>query len=114
MTNNIERLYELAKVPKFWNYDKEIFEYRIIFDEKRQLNIIKLLCSSEDFFLDINGEIPKFTDVFLWTISVEWYSKSKGYKNIQKDFPQSLAGLVCELWQDLTDEQKAEIKRILE
>lgn len=30
------------------------------------------------------------------------------------DFSQALAGLVCELWKDLTDKQREEIKRILE
>lgn len=50
-----------------------------------------------------------------WLMSENKYicerNKENEIKNI--DFSQALAGLVCELWEDLTDTQKEEIRKVL-
>lgn len=116
MTNNIEKMYELAEVEKLNKvsihlnkaYNFEFHEtdtksdFYPPFTDTKQLELIKWLASEQNdveisWYSDIGFRINNFLD------SCE-----------HKDFSQALAGLVCELWEDLSDEQKQEIKRILE
>lgn len=84
------------------------------FTDTKQLEIIKWLSKSKEFWLSIDFEEVKFTELKSWAVSVEWYTENKFFSCAKTEFEQALAGLVCELWEDLTDEQKEEIKRILE
>lgn len=69
--------------------------------ESKQLELIKWLVCNIDH-LDIYKN-PK--DYFLACLF-------KGGKHT--DFSQALAGLVCELWEGLTDEQREEVRGILQ
>lgn len=137
-TNNIEKLYELAGIEKYYLYtvkhlgkihiaplegileNKHLFERnkkskvkntyinRVkkvfpSFTDTKQLELIK--------WIAINGEVCRIdaTEKDKWFIEND-FKTSECFA----DFSQALAGLVCELWEDLTDEQKEEIKRILE
>ena len=119
MTNNIEKLYELAgidrKKPKcldcfFENqsclrsYD-ECPSFYPPFTDTKQLDIIKLM--SSEFTVRINSN-PNGTFIMLMQSAKTflWASDDK--------FEQALAKLVCELWEYLTKEAKQKIKRILE
>lgn len=118
MTNNIEKLYELAKVEKKimcdWtcysslvcNSDCEHFNSQSLnyppFTDTKQLELIKWLIEENKYISIITCPDGLFI--------IGGFSR----KGINQDFSQALAGLVCELWEDLTDTQKEEIKRILE
>jgi hypothetical protein len=129
MTNNIEKLYELAKIEATtigctnedaidcegdcidctWYDEDEVYPP---FSSEKQLELIKWLALnySQNSILHIDrwnsGKVR-------FALDREPYYESD-YAYVDKDFFQALAGLVCELWEDLTDEQREEIKRILE
>lgn len=102
MTNNIEKLYELAYVCGRC-YDGETLEYPP-FSSEKQLEMIKWLAFEKRLSL-------KYINAKWHLYNGEWgVSSTIKYE----PFEQALAGLICELWDDLTPEQQAEIKRILE
>ena len=121
MTDNISRMYELAGVKKIGKkYSCGLLEFDVCrtqncdicdkaqdknyppFTEFKQLELIKWLASEHNdieisWYSDIGFRVNNFLD------SCE-----------HKDFPQALAGLVCELWEDLSDKQREEVKGILQ
>lgn len=117
MTNNIEKLYELANIHKKLDCQrcgaKELKSGKCFevdcestypsFTNTKQLELIK--------WIAINGEVCRIdaTEKDKWFIEND-FKTSECFA----DFSQALAGLVCELWDDLTSEQREEIKRILE
>lgn len=117
MTNNIEKLYELAGVGSVGCYDCPLFIDEIIclgiaeektcpyppFTESKQLELIKWLAKNITFGFLIHTYDSKFR-----------FNIFKNRAISHKDFSQALAGLVCELWEDLTPEQREEVRGILE
>lgn len=100
MTDNISRMYELAVKSKKLNWDTMEFKYPPFTDTK-QLELIKYFSENIDFLeLSHNGE------------EFEFYTS--GSRDRNKDFSQALASFIYYKWEDLTDEQKEQIKRILE
>ena len=113
---NIEKLYELAGIKEKHGVELTVdptseelkFNEHYVcygyppFTDTKQLELIKKLARIQPI---------KITDT-----SENWFVEPSGYYQMtpSKDFPQALVGLVCELWEDLTDEQREEIKRILE
>lgn len=74
------------------------------FTAEKQIELIKWL-SDTDYYIH---NIYK-------TIDTKEYFIENYYYDMQVDnFEESLAGLVNNLWQDLTEEEQAEIKKILE
>lgn len=71
------------------------------FTAEKQLELIKCLACIETIGMQFDGEDYQVLTEFE---SGDWLST----------FEQALASLVCEIWQDLTDEQKQEIKEILQ
>ena len=116
MTNNIEKLYELAgidrKKPKcldcFFENQSCLRSYDECpnlyppFTDKKQLELIKWLAANWGSFALYRNE-----DGFLCAC----HSFSSCFCETEK---QALAGLVCELWEDLTPEQREEIRGILQ
>ena len=106
---NIEKMYKLAEIEPNEVYPPQ--------DE--------MFGTREDmieFFTDV---YPPFTatkqlDIIKWLASTAWYSDiGFRFKNFldsceHKDSSQALAGFVCELWEDLSDELREEIRKILE
>ncbi len=93
--------YEVTKVNKAANFTAE-----------KQLSLIRWLCKTRDF---------AFEGIFINDI---YYLGCRQTKNINtgkyyisnvenKNFEDALASLINNLWQDLTEEEKAEIKEIL-
>lgn len=92
--SEIEKLYINADVKKEWKplpYG-DIEEYYPEFTAEKQLN---LLC-------------------FLINFGVEITMQKCGIPIKTENIANNLAGITNEVWQDLTDTEKAEIKRILE
>ena len=102
--SEIEKLYENAGVEKEWKplpYG-DIEEYYPEFTAEKQLELIKWLG-------EWNYTVRIDFDENEWGIATENYS---GY--FQDNLSEALASIINFLWQDLTEEEKAEIKRILE
>lgn len=124
MTNNIEKLYELANIDKKLDCQRcgakelkagKCFEVDCEstyppFSNTKQLELIKWLAIQRNGFLILNPTDDK--KEFLVGTNYYWGRCDTQTKKLQ-DFPQALAGLVCELWEDLSDKQREEIKRIL-
>lgn len=113
MTDNIQKLYELAEVekePQIIPSTGEIIGYGEYppFTTEKQLELIKWLSDTHVF--RTYTRLKKETTCFLTEREYgcdEYFCKSATLE-------QALAGLVIYLWQDLADEQKQAIKRILE
>ena len=73
------------------------------FTAEKQLELIKLLCQQCDLI------ISRFSK---WEFVL--YDGQEPIKLLGKDFTETLAKLVNTYWQDLTETEKSEIKRILE
>ena len=134
--NEIEKLYENAGLTGMWveEYDDKQFWYGCYtemiqsmmklndwdrktatsvahkecrkavppFTAEKQLNLIKWLVRNQD--------ILKITyhREFLWCSGVEWVES-----DCYEEFEESLADLLNYLWQDLTNEEKEQIRSVL-
>lgn len=125
MTDNISRMYRLMNIeakpigctnediynPEYycndcegdcidctWYDEDEVYPP---FTEFKQLELIKWIASTRPINIS--------------NICGDWIIEGMiRYEKKYNDFSQALAGLVCKLWENLTDEQKEEIRRILE
>lgn len=117
MTNNIKELYKLAKVKKttvtcdfcelkYYDCTKEACptDYPP-FTAEKQLELIKWLGKRKDFALSCYNQIWEAETDFYW----EYYETSSKHEH----FDQALAGLILELWDELSSEQREELKGIL-
>ena len=117
--SEIEKLYENAGVEKEWKplpYG-DIEEYYPEFTAEKQLELIKWL-AYKDYDKDallININASNYT---YFSLGINSCDDGNGlYEDYcfgSKQFNEALAGVVNLIWQDLTDTEKAEIKRILE
>lgn len=109
MTDNIQKLYEIAgvkplcQIPDGYCGMKNVYSD---FDTEKQLELIKWLAKKT------------YRNYFKLIYSFEhksWYMESDYIftPNIE-NFENTLAGLVCKLWEYLSDNQKQEIKEILQ
>lgn len=112
MTDNIQKLYEIAGVylcnmPDV-DCDKECdkCEDYSPFTAEKQLDLIKFVSNFKVYEV-IKHENRKWYMCACIDCDDYYESRSEG-------FDQAVAGLIINLWQDLTDNQKQEIKRILQ
>lgn len=112
MTDNIQKLYKIAGVERLYsefNNDRETVVERV-FSPYKQLELIKWLAHKAHNGLLINKHI---TDG-----GASMVFDNLGYESTLAgsfiSFEECLAKLVNSLWQDLAEEQKQEIKEILE
>ena len=106
MSDYIKKLYELAGIE---NYSiKNVID----FTTEKKLELIKWLGELEEH-LEVGIEYQKCNE--LWCISLQdtCWNDLKNWVHHQH-FDQALAGLILDIWQDLTDYQKQEIKNILD
>lgn len=88
----------------YWKYEDET-KYPP-FTAEKQLELIKWLTKNDKFHC----------------LEIEFFIKEKDYKistyqkasNFNEDFTETLASLINNLWQDLTEEEKQQVKGILE
>ena len=73
------------------------------FTAKKQIELIKWLVKNQDIF-----KITYHRE-FLWCSSIEWVES-----DCYEEFEESLADLINTIWQDLTPEEKQQVKGILE
>ena len=103
--NEVDKLYSLAGFEKDWRslpYGG-IEEYYPPFTAEKQIELIKWLVH---YIKQIN-----ITDA----ISGEFYFTAFGYVSYLKvDFDEALASFINNLWQSLTEEERKQIKEILE
>ena len=110
MTDNIEKLYELAGMPRIYSEFNNGRETVVenVFSPYRQLELIKWL--SDTFVFRTYTRLKKEVTCLLTEREYgcdEYFCKST-------TLDQALAGLIINLWNDLSDEQREEVKRILQ
>ena len=115
MTDNIQKLYEIAGVERIYsefNNGKETIVERV-FSPYKQLELIKLLMKYKQTLLI---ELQYFEGDYCVTHCAEC-EDNDGVEYVitgrAKLLENAIADLFIDMWQDLTEEQKQEIKRIL-
>ena len=114
--SEVEKLMQNANVEKDWKslpYG-DIEEYYPEFTAEKQLSLIKWLAKmGESFELSICwNDISKS---FQFIIRNMWNGAiNRSVCGLETSFEEVLAYLLNSIWLDLTDTEKAEIKRILE
>jgi len=116
--NEIEKLYELAGIEKIeLDYPDNFEPFYPEFTAEKQLELIKWL-GKLDGKLEITCTYNKEKFIF------NFYFNRKTDKNHDPKYPYSnflnedieilIASLINNLWQDLTEEEKQQVKGILE
>jgi len=102
MTDNIIKLYEMAGVGSVGFNTYTLKDEYPPFTAEKQLDLIKKVL--EKGLLQLNRSS-------LGNIQFCNFGNAGDYK---AEFNEALASFIINLWQDLTDNQKQEIKRILQ
>lgn len=124
---NIQKLYELAKVVKY----RAINRHNPLLKYGDYNNLDDVITFGDDF--DIELDYPPFTaekqlELIKWLaferrvsikfINAKWYlyTAEMGISTSAKyeTFEQLLAEFICNMWKDLTEEQREEIRGILQ
>lgn len=111
MVDNIQKLYEIAGAKQL-QHPYYLLTYMIDgkpyppFTAEKQLDLIKFVSNFKVYEV-IKHENRKW--YMCACIGCDDY-----YESRSESFDQAVAGLIINLWQDLTEEQKQEIKRILQ
>ena len=113
--NEIEKMYKNAEIELivrdnaigrgYYIEHQRVEEYPP-FTAEKQLELIKFLMEQEDFSWTIVRR-GKNTE---YTFYVGYEYSSGGFK----EFTEALAGLINNLWQDLTEKERKQVKEILE
>ena len=101
--SEIEKMMQNANVKKHWNSTPYggVEEHYPPFTAEKQLELIKWLIKYDELHADFNDNEYGFSTL----------NYSGKYK---KDFAEALASVINrELWQDLTEEEKQQVKGIL-
>lgn len=117
--SEVEKMYTLAMVAPteitVRGIDEEIIHYPP-FTAEKQLLLLQLLAriESADYFQFFFYEI-KQEWVFRLNMLTELSCESAYiYESRNKNFDECIAGLINIIWQDLTEEERKQIKEILE
>lgn len=125
MTNNIEKLYELAKATKYravsiYNPIIGYGDYETIEEASSYGDGFKVEKVNSKFTDTKQLKLIKWFDYFSYfstggDFHMQCHLKDKQYHKIRfVSFEDTLASLVCNLWEDLTPEQKEEVRGILQ
>lgn len=106
--SEIEKMMQNANVKKHWDSTPYggIEEYYPPFTTEKQISLIKFLMKQEDFSWTI-AQQGKDTE-YVFYVGYEYGSGDF------KEFTEAIAGIINDIWQDLTEEEKQQIKNILE
>lgn len=114
--SEIEKMYENANVKKYWNLTYtpygSVEEHYPPFTAEKQLELVKWLSENDVVRIEkytLNGE----TFFELACTFNDWYDDYK-YSYATEKFEEALAGLINDRWQDLTEEERKQIRRVLE
>ena len=119
--NEVEKMYENAEPDRNCNLYKHFTECPMkhtqcedcenfvypTFTAEKQLELIKWLAHKDGYSCDYSGIKPRDNNE-------EWLSYSVFKAGFAHSFEESLAGLINNLWQDLTEEERKQIRNILE
>ena len=117
MTDNIQKLYEIAGVEKQPVYSGSQlynpviigYEYSSLTAEK-QLELIKFISNA-----DVFGNFYCYIVSARWSVDYGKWAVGVGGCDVRHEqFEQALAGLVLEIWEGIPVNQKQEIKKILQ
>ena len=103
--SNIQKLYEIAEVPRIYsefNNGREAIVENV-FSPYKQLELIKLLSKKQYVYIIMSAD----KEYYLCTDN----SFISGYN---KQFDEALAMFINAYWQDLTPEEKQQVKGVLE
>ena len=108
MEDNIQKLYEIAKVPRIYSEFNNGRETVVenVFSPYRQLELVKFLGKRQDFGLSCFNSV--------WSAETDFHWECYVHDCQAKSFEQALAGLVVKIWKIFTKDEKQEIKRILQ
>ena len=116
MIDNIQKLYEITGVDSVGFNTYTLKDEYPPFTVEKQLELIKWLAL--DFKQNSILHIDRWTSGKVrFGLDKEKYTEpyyELDYAYGDKDFSQALAGLILQLWNELSDTQKDEIKEILE
>jgi len=117
--SEIEKLYENAGMEKIeLDYPDNYEPFYPEFTAEKQLALIKWLMR-----LCKNGENIKDSFILIETldnnyrfylVNPNWVNSYHRVTSLKENFEEMLAGFINNLWQDLTETEKVEIKEILE
>lgn len=110
MTDNIQKLYEVAGVDYIGFNTYTLKDEYPSFTAEKQLELIKFI-SNTDVFCNFHCYIVSAR----WSVDYgKWAVGVGGCDVCHEQFEQALAGLVLEMWDGIPVNQKQEIKRILQ
>ena len=106
MTDNIQKLYEITGVDSVGFNTYTLKDEYPPFTAEKQLELIKWVSNFKVYESVIHKDRKWFMCA---SIGCNDYCESRN-----ESFEQALASLILELWKELIDDQKQEIKRILQ
>ena len=110
MTDNIQKLYEIAGVDSVGLNTYTLKDEYPSFTAEKQLELIKFISNT-----DVFGNFHCYIVSARWSVDYgKWAVGVGGCDICHEQFEQALAGLVLEMWDGIPDNQKQEIKRILQ
>ena len=117
MMSEIEKLYELAGIEKDWRSlpYSDIEEYYPPFTAEKQLALLQYI-EKLDWIDELRSVYRPFEEMWLFQIYIvtEFVNeKSVTRLGAGKNFVNGLASLINNLWQDLTETEQEEIRKIL-
>lgn len=106
-----KHLFERNKKSKVKNtYINRVKKVYPPFTDTTELELIKLL--ARNFILGNFKGIDN--QLYNFNLTIATPTQNKHIFCEHKEYEQALAGLVCELWEDLTDTQREEVRGILQ
>ena len=109
MTDNIQKLYEIAGVDSVGFNTYTLEDEYPPFTAEKQLELIKLMGSY------LFNNFHCYVVSARWSVDYgKWATGVGGCDVCHEKFEQALAGLVLEMWDGIPVNQKQEIKRILQ
>ena len=123
-TNNIEKLYELAGIEKYYLYTVKhlgkihiaplegILENKHLFERNKKSKV------KNTYINRVKKVFPSFTDtkqleLIKWLIIEGYIEDMLTVQISEENFEACLADTFNELWQDLTETEQEEIRKIL-
>ena len=112
--NEVEKMYENARVePEIIFIDGDISKKEIVFTAEKQIELIKLLAKNDNIYI-IYYPFDNTYNI-RYCVSGFYDGSVMGDREVTSvNFEETLAKLINNLWQDLTEEERKQIKEILE
>ena len=120
--NEVEKMYENAGLEPVLFYDCESYNQKVekgyLFTAEKQLELIKWLARkdygycAESLLISIRDGYNYLSVGITTEFGSECFYEDSTFDN--KQFDEAIAGLINKLWKKLTEEERKQIKEILE